>query len=818
MRFQCSYCKAVLDIDDGAPGELVACGQCNATVAVPMGLTAPGSMLGDFAIVREIGVGGMGRVYLAHQVSLDRPVALKVLSENFASDSSFIESFIKEARTAAALNHPNIVQAYAVNCDSGCYYFAMELVDGNTMKQVILSSGRLVHEKVLAIARDTLGALAYAWGEKKLIHRDIKPDNIMLTTDGRTKLADLGLARKVTEINEDGSSELYGTPHYIAPELLLNFPADIRSDIYSMGATMYHALTGSYPYVAPDANSMAMEHLYTSLRPITSLVPDVPAPLARLVEIMLSKRPGHRYSDYKYLLADLERVQKGEMPMIPLSPSSQLPINTDLPPAQSMSIAEADLQASTDSKKAEVSVPGKSGSALQLGKKDAGKLVLGGKTQAAPSGLHLSSSGTGSVKLPGATSMGGASPSMTQSAQQQGEKKPGKRALMLALIGGGAALLLIVLVAWFFLAGRNSSVTDGGAAPELEAKGSLLEDALQKLSSETEKLAFLRGEAIKQSVASPGYEAFVDLAAPLVEPALQVQRERNKEELRAEWKNLQARFEEERKEQAEAARLQAEREKKEAAERRERQQQEKLAAEKAEQYAQKQQEMRDNMVAQAQELDFSGARQVFAVMVESSEDDESAWAKMWLDSLADAEQLYQLLRNSKEKLAGVLFKIRDERRVQRDWQVSSVMFDTVKVTKVLSEREKSAKNPEPPPELTFELGSISPAYFMLLAQKALELENRADEFDRMFGNFMLVRGFHQARNWLDRAMVSERLLNEIPGIRLAYVKSRVRAMQTMSAARAEQEAALLKRGHAEEFETVAEKVNTLLEEKKAAAE
>jgi serine/threonine protein kinase len=813
MRFQCSYCKAVLDIDDGVPGELVACGQCNATVAVPMGLTAPGSMLGDFAIVREIGIGGMGRVYLAHQVSLDRPVALKILSESFANDASFIESFIKEARTAAALNHPNIVQAYAVNCDSGCYYFAMELVDGNTMKQVIQSSGRLVHEKVLAIARDILGALAYAWEEKKLIHRDIKPDNIMLTTDGRTKLADLGLARKVTEINEDGSSELYGTPQYIAPELLLNFPADIRSDIYSMGATMYHALTGAYPYTAADANSMAMEHLYTPLRPISSLAPDVPAPLACLVEIMLSKRPDHRYADYKYLLADLQRVQKGEPPMIPLSPNSQLPINTDLPAAQSFSIAEADLQAAAGSKAA---AAGKSSGGLQFGKKDGGRLVLGGKEISGSSALHLSPSGTGAVKLPGATSGGGVSASTTQPAlRQQSEKKANKRSPLLVLGAVAAALLLVALGAWAFFATKDPPKPEQAPAAG-ESSATPIEAALQKLPSESEKLAFLRGEAIKQSVGSAGYESFVNLAAPLIEPALRNMRERVKEEAQTEWKNLQARFEQERKEQAEADRLQAEREEKAAAEKKEKQRQERLAAEKARQYALKQQEMRNNMVTQAQELDFSGARQVFAVMVESSEEDESAWAKMWLDSLQDAEQLYQLLRNSKEKLAGVIFKIRDERRVQRDWRVSSVIFDTVKVARVPTEREKDAKNPEPQPELTFELGSIPPAYFILLAQKALELDKRIDEFDRMFGNFLLVRGFHQARSWLDKAMVSERLLNEIPGIRLAHVKTRLQAMQKMSVARAEQEVALLKRNYAEEFEAVAEKVNALLEEKKAA--
>lgn len=824
MRFQCSYCKAVLDIEDGEPGELVACGQCNATVAVPMSVISTGSMLGDFAIVREIGVGGMGRVYLAHQVSLDRPVALKILSESFARDANFIENFIKEARNAAALNHPNIVQAYAVNCDSGCYYFAMELVDGNTMKQVMMSSGRLVHEKVLAIARDILGALAYAWEEKKLIHRDIKPDNIMLTTDGRTKLADLGLARKVTEVNDDGTSELYGTPQYVAPELLLNFSADIRSDIYSMGATMYHALTGTYPYLAQDANSMALEHLYTPLRPIASLVSDVPVPLARMVEIMLAKRPGHRYPDYHYLLADLQRVQKGEMPAAPLPATAQLPINTDLPGAQGLSVAEADIKASAvaaiagggASEAAGKPADGKSGG-LHLGGKGSGKLVLGGKPAADSAAVHLSGSGTGSVKLSGTSAVAPSSATMTQPAVPDTVNEPSAKKKHAVIIFCGIALLaLLVFGIWSFLARGVGAEGAGEASLQgaSTATATGLEGALQKLSTESEKLAFLSGEAIKQEVGSPGYEAFVNLAAPIVEPALQAVRERIKSEVEAEWKTLQVRYEEERKEQEEAARLQAEREAKEAAEKKELAQQEKLAEEKAQQYALKQQEMRNHMVLQALELDFSGARKVFAVMAESQDEEQRDWAKMWLSSLEDAEQLYLLLRNSKEKLAGVLFKIRDERRMQRDWEVISIQFDQVKLVRVATEREKSVKNPLPQPEMTFELGSMPPGYFLLLAKKALELSSRADECDRMFGNFLHVRGFHMAKTWLDAAMVSDRLLSEIPGIRIAYVQARLQAMKKMNAAELEREIALLKRNYTAEFEAVAEEVAQLQAEKK----
>jgi len=232
-------------LDDCQPGELVQCGQCGNAVQVPATRTSPGALLGDFVIEKEIGVGGMGSVFLAHQVSLDRDVAIKILLPNFAEDTSFIQVFINEARMAASLNHPNIVQAYAVNVLDGVFYFAMEFVDGMTLKQMIEKDGPMPADKVLEIASAMVSALSYAWQEKKLVHRDIKPDNIMINSQGQIKLADLGLARKITELNADGTSELYGTPQYIAPELLFGNPANEQSDIYSLGATLYHVLTSN---------------------------------------------------------------------------------------------------------------------------------------------------------------------------------------------------------------------------------------------------------------------------------------------------------------------------------------------------------------------------------------------------------------------------------------------------------------------------------------------------------------------------------------------------------------------------------------------
>ena len=329
MRFQCPYCKTILDIDDCQPGELVACGKCGNAVNVPLSKTAPGAIIGDFVVLREIGTGGMGTVFLAHQISLDRDVALKILLPAFESDKRFLQEFINEARMAAQIRHPNVVEAYAVGKDtaSGTYYFAMEFVDGLTLKQQVDASGPLPEEKVLEIATTMVDALSYGWNEKKLIHRDIKPDNIIMNSLGQAKLADLGLAKKVTEIAEDGSSEVYGTPQCIAPELVFGMPATPSSDIYALGATLYFLLTGQFPYTSQDIETIVTMHLETPLPPIGD--PSAPAPLETLIRIMMAKRPCHRYQNYDELKADLERVKNGQMPSHEDSPAAQVPIDSN---------------------------------------------------------------------------------------------------------------------------------------------------------------------------------------------------------------------------------------------------------------------------------------------------------------------------------------------------------------------------------------------------------------------------------------------------------------------------------------------------------
>ena len=218
MRFQCSSCGRIVAVDDIDAGIMVQCGHCGSVVQVPPTRLSRGSVIADFIIRRAIGQGGMGTVYLSHQITLDRPAALKILAESYANNAEFVALFIKEARAAAKLNHPHIVQAYAVGEDDGLLYFAMENIDGETMKDVLAREGVIPVDQALNIIQQIAEALNYAWIEQKLIHCDIKPDNIMLTSTGRAKLADLGLARVTGDMSDADDDEVMGTPQYISPE------------------------------------------------------------------------------------------------------------------------------------------------------------------------------------------------------------------------------------------------------------------------------------------------------------------------------------------------------------------------------------------------------------------------------------------------------------------------------------------------------------------------------------------------------------------------------------------------------------------------
>lgn len=328
MQFKCPKCSGVVSMDAANLGKTVSCGHCNEIVQAPVSRFDSGVIIDDFLIEREVGVGGMGVVYLARQMSLDRPVALKILKEKYASDAEFIVQFIREARSAAKLNHPNIVQAYAVGEEEGIFFFAMEFIDGETMKDMLLRDKKIDPSRAAAITRDIANALDYAWTESKIVHHDIKPDNIMLTKNGKSKLADLGLASMFgdSEIDDDGD-EVLGTPQYISPEQLLGEPTDVRSDIYSLGATLYHFVTGAFPYNGNTPTEIAHQHVNGVLKPPVELLPELPQKLNDIILKMMAREVNDRYQTAAELAGDLQSfltgpVETASAPIAPVSSAS----------------------------------------------------------------------------------------------------------------------------------------------------------------------------------------------------------------------------------------------------------------------------------------------------------------------------------------------------------------------------------------------------------------------------------------------------------------------------------------------------------------
>ncbi len=286
--------------------------------------------LGQFQLLEKIGEGGMGAVYRGIQVSLHRPVAVKLLPEALAKNQSFVERFHREARAAAALNHPNIIQVYDAGEQDGTHYFAMELVDGETLSNKVERDGPMHESEAIAVAMCVAAALQHAWTKAKLIHRDIKPDNLIVTSDGMVKVCDLGLAKSVgQDSNLTVSGTLMGTPHYIAPEQACGeTEVDTRADIYSLGASLFFLVTGKPPFHADSSMAVMYKHVNEPLPDPRQLNPKLSDGVVRILKKMTAKNPAERYQDMLELYNDLERVYQGLAPIglvrTPESPEARL--------------------------------------------------------------------------------------------------------------------------------------------------------------------------------------------------------------------------------------------------------------------------------------------------------------------------------------------------------------------------------------------------------------------------------------------------------------------------------------------------------------
>lgn len=265
-----------------------------------------GTYIADrYEVVGQIGTGGMSDVYKAKDHTLGRYVAIKVLKEEFSEDTIFVTKFRSEAQAAAGLEHPNIVNIYDVGSENGIHYIVMEYVEGITLKTYIEKKGQLNYKETLSIAIQVSRGIQAAHA-KHIIHRDIKPQNIIISTDGKVKVTDFGIARAVSE--HTIHSDVMGSVHYASPEQARNGYVSNRSDIYSLGIVMYEMVTGRVPFDGDSTVAVAIQHLQDEMVPPSTYAPNLPISLEKIIQKCTQKSPDRRYDSMESLLIDLRKA------------------------------------------------------------------------------------------------------------------------------------------------------------------------------------------------------------------------------------------------------------------------------------------------------------------------------------------------------------------------------------------------------------------------------------------------------------------------------------------------------------------------------
>jgi len=297
----CRGCGAKIFIPgDLAPLSSTACTKCGYNLMMPM-------QLRQFELRAPIASGGMGTVYRSFDVNLEREVAVKLMKRELQDDQQALESFYREARAAAALNHSNIIHIYTFDEYEGQLYLVMELADAGSLDSRIEREQRVPELDVLDIGIKVASALGSAL-RRNLLHRDIKPGNILFNDEGEPKLIDFGLARKAEGSNDDETT-VWGTPYYIAPEKIKREREDFLSDMYSLAGTLYHAITGHVPFEAPTVEAVIAAHIHTGLTPPNHVLPAISQPTSDTLGRAMAKNPAERFQSYDELIMALEAAR-----------------------------------------------------------------------------------------------------------------------------------------------------------------------------------------------------------------------------------------------------------------------------------------------------------------------------------------------------------------------------------------------------------------------------------------------------------------------------------------------------------------------------
>jgi eukaryotic-like serine/threonine-protein kinase len=271
----------------------------------------PITLGGRYRVERELGRGGMAKVFLGSDTVLGRTVAVKVLAPQFADDDGFVMRFRREAQAAASIGHPHIVSVFDTGSDDGVHFIVMEYVEGRTLAEILAGGGRILPDRAIDIAIDVCGALEAAHAQG-VIHRDIKPGNIMLNPRGEVKVTDFGIARVTTTADTVAqTAAILGTASYLSPEQAQGQPVDGRSDIYSLGCVLYEMVTGRPPFLGDSPVAVASKQVLEQPTPPSRLNPDVTADLDAVILRALAKNPANRYQSAEEMRSDLERAKRG---------------------------------------------------------------------------------------------------------------------------------------------------------------------------------------------------------------------------------------------------------------------------------------------------------------------------------------------------------------------------------------------------------------------------------------------------------------------------------------------------------------------------
>ena len=293
----CPLCGTAIDVTEIEPLSVIACPGCGSEIQI-------GNFIGPFQLVSLAGRGGMGVVYRALDSGLNREVALKVLKRDDSGSSELIEKLAVEAAITASINHPHVVRVFSTGLDAGRFYLAMELVDKGSLDDLIRIQGGISELQALQVGIQIAMGLKAAL-QHNLIHRDVKPANILFSDPDSAKIVDFGLALFM-EQEESARGEVWGTPYYVAPEKLDGKPEDFRSDIYSLGGTLFHALTGRPPFEAPNASLVAYKHLKSQPVRLQAFAPHISSRTAYIIDRTLLKDPDQRYQSYDELIEHLQ--------------------------------------------------------------------------------------------------------------------------------------------------------------------------------------------------------------------------------------------------------------------------------------------------------------------------------------------------------------------------------------------------------------------------------------------------------------------------------------------------------------------------------